>query len=68
MKEEIKTILSEVVEKLKSKYKPLKVILFGPSRGYYFLFKRRDRRMLETTEEIINKLKEGIGGSSESTC
>lgn len=29
MKEEIKTILSEIVEKLKSEYNPLKIILFG---------------------------------------
>ncbi|ODS34973.1 MAG: hypothetical protein A7316_10920 [Candidatus Altiarchaeales archaeon WOR_SM1_86-2] len=29
MKDEIKTILSEIVEKLKSEYKPLKIILFG---------------------------------------
>ncbi len=29
MKEEVKTILSEVVEKLKNEYKPLKIILFG---------------------------------------
>lgn len=29
MKEEVKTILSEIVEKLKSEYKPLKIILFG---------------------------------------
>ena len=29
MKEEVKRILSEVVEKLKSEYKPLRIILFG---------------------------------------
>jgi len=29
MKEEVKNILSEIVEKLKSEYKPLKIILFG---------------------------------------
>lgn len=29
MKEEVKVILSEIVEKLKSEYKPLKIILFG---------------------------------------
>lgn len=29
MKEEVKAILSEIVEKLKSEYKPLKIILFG---------------------------------------
>jgi len=29
MKEEVKTILSEIVEQLKREYKPLKVILFG---------------------------------------
>jgi len=29
MKDEVQTILSEVVEKLKSEYKPLKIILFG---------------------------------------
>lgn len=29
MKEEVKTILSEVVGKLKSEYKPLRIILFG---------------------------------------
>ncbi len=29
MKEEVETILSEVVEKLKSEYKPLRIILFG---------------------------------------
>lgn len=29
MKEEVKKILSEIVGKLKSEYKPLKVILFG---------------------------------------
>ncbi len=29
MKREIKAILSEIVEKLKSEYKPLKIILFG---------------------------------------
>jgi len=29
MKEEVKTILSEIVEKLESEYKPLKIILFG---------------------------------------
>jgi predicted nucleotidyltransferase len=29
MKEEVKTILTEVVEKLKSEYKPLRIILFG---------------------------------------
>ena len=28
MKEEIKKILAEIVEKLKSEYKPLKIILF----------------------------------------
>lgn len=29
MKEEVKTILSEVVEKLKREYNPLRIILFG---------------------------------------
>jgi predicted nucleotidyltransferase len=29
MKEEVKTIISEVVEKLKREYKPLRIILFG---------------------------------------
>ena len=29
MEEEVKNILSEIVEKLKSEYKPLKIILFG---------------------------------------
>lgn len=29
MKEEVKTILSEIVEKLRNEYKPLKIILFG---------------------------------------
>ncbi|KAF5414277.1 MAG: hypothetical protein C5S38_05075 [Candidatus Methanophagaceae archaeon] len=29
MKEEVENILSEIVEKLKSEYKPLKIILFG---------------------------------------
>ncbi len=29
MEEKIKTILSEIVEKLKREYKPLKIILFG---------------------------------------
>jgi predicted nucleotidyltransferase len=29
MKEEVKTILSEIVEKLKKEYKPMKIILFG---------------------------------------
>ena len=29
MKEEVKTILSEVVEKLKKEYKPQRIILFG---------------------------------------
>lgn len=29
MEEEVKTILAEIVEKLKREYKPLKIILFG---------------------------------------
>ncbi len=29
MKKEVKTIVSEIVEKLKREYKPLKIILFG---------------------------------------
>ena len=29
MNEEVKKILSEIIEKLKSKYKPLRVVLFG---------------------------------------
>ena len=29
MREEVKAILSEIVERLKSEYKPLKIILFG---------------------------------------
>ena len=29
MKEEVKTILSEIIEKLKSEYKPLRITLFG---------------------------------------
>jgi predicted nucleotidyltransferase len=29
MKEEVKKMLAEIVEKLKSEYKPLKIILFG---------------------------------------
>jgi len=29
MKREIKPILSDIVEKIKSEYKPLKIILFG---------------------------------------
>jgi predicted nucleotidyltransferase len=29
MEEEVKNILSEIVEKLKREYKPLKIILFG---------------------------------------
>lgn len=29
MKDEVKTVVSEIVEKLKKEYNPLKIILFG---------------------------------------
>jgi len=52
MKEEIKKILSEIVEKLKSEYKPLKIILFGSyAYGNPTEDSDRDLLILKNTDE-----------------